>query len=164
MVRPSVDRSTSELVSSATPRNSALGIRIPRPFPHFWILDFIFDAPCPCTFLRKEVPDAQLEQGHKSLYGQARFPNNRPQRALGDLLVIRHREAAKWRRMLTENHVAARLVVKLVAELLQGGNQGLPRNAGQPAQRLTSTISSLMEGGTGSPCFFKLSRYPLIAS
>jgi hypothetical protein len=54
---------------------------------------------------------------------------------------------------MAQNHVASGLVVKLVSD----GNKRLPRNAGQSAQTFTSTISSLIDGGIGSPCFFRLS-------
>ena len=66
--------------------------------------------------------------------------------------------------MVAEDQVTARLMIKVVADFLERCNKGLPRNAGKPTQMFTSTISSPMEGGIGSPCFLRLSMYPVIAS
>ena len=65
---------------------------------------------------------------------------------------------------MAQNEVAARLMIKFVPDFLERSNKGLPRNEGKPTQTFTSTISSPMEGGIGSPCFLRLSRYPVIAS
>ncbi len=57
---------------------------------------------------------------------------------------------------MSENEVTAALVVQLVPDLQKCGGECLPRHAGKLAQTLTSTISSPMEGGTGSTCFSRL--------
>lgn len=59
---------------------------------------------------------------------------------------------------VTQNNVAARLVIYLVADLLKDPDRLLTRNAWQPARASTSMTSSDMGGGIGSPCFLRLAR------
>lgn len=65
---------------------------------------------------------------------------------------------------MPENNMAARLVVREIANLAQYLTQLFSRHYRQLAQIVTSTISSSIDGGIGSLCFFRLSKYPLIAS
>jgi hypothetical protein len=54
--------------------------------------------------------------------------------------------------------VAARLMVGLIADFAKCFH-GVPAGEDrETAHRLTSTISSVIGGGTGSPCFRRLSR------
>jgi hypothetical protein len=59
---------------------------------------------------------------------------------------------------MAQDQVTARLVIKFVADLLECSSKHLPRNTGKFAQMLTSTNSSSIDGGMGSPCFLRLSR------
>ncbi len=59
---------------------------------------------------------------------------------------------------MAENDVASGLVVLFVANLRKRPNGFATGYNRQLAQRATSTVSSQMVGGIGSPCFFKLSR------
>jgi hypothetical protein len=54
--------------------------------------------------------------------------------------------------------MAAGLVVDLIAEFAQGLGHVATGNHRQSAQTATSTTSSVMAGGTGSPCLFRLTR------
>src|SRR5579863_3407388 len=52
----------------------------------------------------------------------------------------------------------------MVAQLLKSAGGVLAGAIGQAAQAGISTISSLIGGGGGSPCFLRLARYPVMAS
>jgi hypothetical protein len=70
--------------------------------------------------------------------------------------MVGHREPAHlW---MAQDDVAAGLMVHLVAELLKGADGLLAGASRKPAHPEISTISSLMGGGTGSPCFLRLAR------
>jgi hypothetical protein len=56
--------------------------------------------------------------------------------------------------------VTAGLVVNLVAKLSKCSDGGAAGHNRQPAHTATSTISSDMDGGTGSPCLARLAMYP----
>src|SRR5713226_8526547 len=55
-------------------------------------------------------------------------------------------------------------MIHFVAQLLKNADGVLAGANGQAAHAGISTISSLMGGGTGSPCFLRLARYPVMAS
>src|ERR1700691_3739870 len=65
---------------------------------------------------------------------------------------------------MAQNDMAGSLMVHLVAHLLKSADGLLAGANGQAAHAGISTISSLMGGGVGSPCFLRLARYPVIAS
>lgn len=54
-------------------------------------------------------------QFHELVDGEAGFTDNFTQRAFGNFFVIRDRNAAKWFKILSKNHVAATLMIKLLA-------------------------------------------------
>src|SRR5579859_2620165 len=60
--------------------------------------------------------------------------------------------------------MAAGLMVHLIAQLLKCAYGVLAGANWQAAHAGISTISSLIGGGTGSPCFLRLARYPVMAS
>ena len=76
--------------------------------------------------------------------------------AFGQFAMIGHGQPTPIR--MSQNDVASRLVVDLItepAESLDGLLTGADR---QVAHVGTSTISSVMGGGIGSPCFLRLAR------
>ncbi len=63
-----------------------------------------------------------------------------------------------WGKRLSQDHMAAGLMIELVAKFLKC-LRGIPSgNHGQSSQRATSMNSSEIEGGIGSLCFFRLSK------
>src|SRR5437762_13923802 len=76
--------------------------------------------------------------------------------------MIWHREPAHLR--MAQDNVAAGLMIHLVTQLFKSANSILAGANGQAAHAGISTISSLMGGGTGSLCFLRLARYPVMAS
>ena len=113
-----------------------------------------------------------LSESH--LAGSQKFPEfgrsqsgltyDSPQSPFCDFLVIRHSQSTMGRRFLPQNDVAATLMIGKVSDLTQYLAQFSCRYYWQLAQTVTSTISSSIDGGTGSLCFFRLSKYPLMAS
>jgi hypothetical protein len=59
---------------------------------------------------------------------------------------------------MAQDYVAACLVVHFVAQLFKSADSILTGANGQAAHAGISMISSLMGGGTGSPCFLRLAR------
>ena len=57
-----------------------------------------------------------------------------------------------------ENDMAPGLVVLFIADLPKGLGCLSSGDNGQSAQTVTSTVSSMIGGGTGSSCFARLSR------
>jgi hypothetical protein len=76
------------------------------------------DCP-PCFVLQK------LQQ---PLYAQPSFANDCPQGSFGDFPMIGNRNSAVGRCHVSQNQMAARLVVKYVADLLKGSDYLLPRD------------------------------------
>src|SRR5213593_3964757 len=65
---------------------------------------------------------------------------------------------------MPQDHVAGGLVIDFVTEPLKRPHRVAARAGRKPAHGETSTNSSVIGGGIGSPCFFRLARYPEIAS
>jgi hypothetical protein len=63
-----------------------------------------------------------------------------------------------WRVCLPKHNVATALMIECVADLAQSLDDLAARQDGELAHTMTSTISSEMEGGTGSPWACKLSK------
>jgi hypothetical protein len=85
---------------------------------------------CTCTRLM-----SHLQQPQQLVRGKSRVPKDRPQRAFGDLLVVRNRHAAKRLSSLPEHDVAPLLPVDHIAGLLEGSDEiaaGDDRKPGQP--------------------------------
>lgn len=64
------------------------------------------------------------------------MPENRTEGALGDLLMIRHRDAAKRRLRLAKHDVASLLPIDYVARLFERLDELPARNDGKPSQAL----------------------------
>jgi hypothetical protein len=62
-----------------------------------------------------------------------------------------------WFGRVPHYDVTAGLMVDLIAEFAQGLGHIATRDHRQSAQTATSTTSSVMAGGTGSPCLARLS-------
>lgn len=103
--------------------------------------------------------DQPLKEISKFLKCQTDLVNDVSQSSFGDSFVVGHSDATKRREDLPENHVAALLMVELVPDLTENFGEFAARKRRQMIQADTSTISSEMGGGTGSPCFARLSRY-----
>lgn len=106
----------------------------------------------------RPVGPARLEQGGELVRGQAGVADEGAQGALGQFRVVGHREAAVRGLAVPQNDVAAGLVVNFVAELPERADSGPAGDDREPGQTATSTISSVMAGGTGSPCLARLAR------
>ena len=74
---------------------------------------------------RRPRASALSKQPSERVYGQARLTNQGPQRTLGQLPVVRYGQPTVWRLMLTEDDVAAGLMVYCVSELGEGSD-GVP--------------------------------------
>ena len=94
--------------------------------------------------------------------GQTGFPNQRAKRAFGQLPVIGHRQSAT--RSVAQDDMAAGLVVHRVADAPESLDRIRAGADGKAAHAGISTISSVMPRGIGSPCFWRLARYPWMAS
>ena len=81
---------------------------------------------------------------------------------LANLFVIGNRKPTHVG--MTENNVAACLMIYLVSQFFESADSLLAGANRQPAHAGISTISSLIGGGTGSPCFLRLATYPVMAS
>src|SRR5207244_12272274 len=81
---------------------------------------------------------------------------------VGELAMIGHCEPPHL--SMAQNDMTSSFVVELIADLFKGADGFIARTHGQAAHAEISTISSLMGGGTGSPCFLRLARYPVMAS
>lgn len=93
---------------------------------------------------------------------QTGFTNERAKRAFGQFPVIRHGQPAA--RSVAKNDIAAGLVIHDVTDALERLDRVRAGTDGQAAHAGISTISSVIPGGIGSPCFLRLARYPWIAS
>ena len=104
------------------------------------------------------VRGCKSEQGFEFIDGESGFSNDGSQSSFGELVVVRNGKTTKWFDRLTEDDVAAALVIKFITDLPQRADNFSARDDWQPAQSATSTNSSEMEGGIGSSCFRKLAR------
>src|SRR2546428_479974 len=74
----------------------------------------------------------------------------------GDLFMIGNCDSAVWRICVANHDVGASLLVPSVSGLAECLHDFSPGKQWK-AHTVTSTNSSEMEGGTGSPCFWRLS-------
>jgi len=95
-------------------------------------------------------------------FGQAGLANERTKRAFCQLPMIGHGQSAT--RSVAQDDVAAGLMVHSVTNTAECLDSVRTRTDGKAAHAGISTISSVMPLGIGSPCFFRLSMYPWIAS
>ena len=79
------------------------------------------------------------------------------QGSLGDLGVIGNGQSPVRRRVVTQNHVTSALPVENVPDLCGRLHDVATRNDRQRRHELTSTSSSVTEGGIGSSCAWRLS-------
>lgn len=106
--------------------------------------------------------DRELKQCDELFPGEPGLADKGAQEIFGEPGMVGHGQAPA--RGVAQNHVAAGLVLKLIpdlAECLDSLSTGTGR---EPSHTGTSIIFSVIEPGTGSPCFSKLRRYPWIAS
>lgn len=113
---------------------------------------------------RRPQMGEKLEQVQKFVHGKPRFADQCSHGSFRNFIVVGNHKAAMWRVSLSQDDVASSLPVPLVAQLAQGLDHlsaGDPREMAHPE---TSTTSSSIEGGIGSLCSRRLSKYPSIAS
>ena len=89
---------------------------------------------CRTRSVTRHVRD--LQQPHQFVCGQPSVPEDRPQRAFGDLLVVRRCHAAKWLSSLSEYDVAPLLSVDHIARLLERSDEIAPGDDRKPSQSL----------------------------
>jgi len=92
----------------------------------------------------------------KFLHTQPRVPENGAQRSSRYFTVIWHHDSAVRRSRVAKHDMAAALPIHLVSGFLQNSNDAAARDHRQP-RHYSSTISSVMGGGIGSPCSCRLS-------
>ena len=97
------------------------------------------------------------ESGDKLLDGDPCVSKNCTERAFRYFSMIRNSNSSVRSRNLSQDDVATTLSVNFIAESLKCSDNLAPRDDGQFAQVPTSTISSLIDGGTGSPRSSRLS-------
>lgn len=107
----------------------------------------------PCWAVR-----AQLQQGNELIDCESGLLDQRSQRTLGDGPMIGNYEPAMGRVAMPKNGVASALPITFATELFERPNHLAGGDARKLAQTATSTSSSLMLGGIGSPCSLRLSR------
>lgn len=108
------------------------------------------------------MKDARSQQFGKLLPRQTGLANERAERAFGQLWMIGHGQTAA--RSVSKDDVAAGWMVHRVAGAPESLDRVRAGTHGQAAHTGTSTISSVMAAGIGSPCFLRLARYPWMAS
>ncbi len=99
-----------------------------------------------------------LERGDELIDSESGLSEKGTQCAFGEGAVLWNDKASVRRISVPQDHVAAALAVALVTELLERPNRLAGRDARQLAQTATSTNSSLIAGGMGSPRSLRLSR------
>jgi len=87
---------------------------------------------------------------------QPRLPYDGSQCARLNLPMSGNSQATKRMAILTQDHVAPGLMVNLIALPLESPDDLVAGQNRQFAHRVTSTNSSSIGGGTGSPCFSRL--------
>ena len=88
---------------------------------------------------------------------QPHFSNDGSQCALGYFFMIRHNDAAMGRLILAKHQVAPTLPVERIAQCGERLHDLSARHDWQFAHGYTSTTSSEIGGGIGSPCASRLS-------
>lgn len=99
-----------------------------------------------------------LEEAGELVYGEAGFPDEAAQGALGELGMEGDGEAAVGRVLVAENDVAAGLAIEAIADAGEGFDCFAAGERRELHPTGTSTISSWMPGGIGSPWCLRLSR------
>src|ERR1044072_7001551 len=106
----------------------------------------------------RSIKNYRLKQILKFSHGQTDLFNNYSHCAFGHVLVIRDNYSAKRFFQLPQYHMASALSVKFITDLAQSLNYFSPGQLRKIAHAATSTISSVIGGGTGSLCASRLSR------
>jgi hypothetical protein len=101
---------------------------------------------------------ARLQQRDEFIDRQAGLADECAEGALGNDPVIRDYEAPVRSIAMAKHDVAAPLAISLIPDPLERPDNLSPGDAGKLAQTATSTSSSLMDGGIGSPRALRLSR------
>jgi hypothetical protein len=99
-----------------------------------------------------------LEKRREVVGRDSSLTNQSTKRPFGKFLVVRHGQATMWFGRMSHYDVTAGLMVYFIAEFAQSLGHVAAGNYRQSAQTATSTTSSVMAGGTGSPCLARLSR------
>ena len=99
----------------------------------------------------------RLQENHELLDGETSFPDQAAQGAPGEFLVVRDRQAPVRRILVAEDDVATGLTIFAVADLDECSHRLSAGDDRETRHIAISTISSLIGGGIGSSCFFKLS-------
>src|SRR3712207_4113362 len=110
------------------------------------------------------TPFVLSEQSFEFVYCQAGLPGDGPQRTSGHFFVVGHGDASVGWRCSSENDVAATPPILFMPDFLQCFHHLASGDTRQGAHTLTSTTSSVIGGGMGSPCASRLSRYAAMAS
>src|SRR2546425_4909809 len=96
------------------------------------------------------------EQCAELFLGEAGLADEGAERAFGKFTVVGNGQpAARW---VTQNNMAAGLMVHFITEFAEGFDRVCTGTDGQAAHTKTSTISSATGLGIGSLCFSKLWR------
>jgi hypothetical protein len=100
------------------------------------------------------VADKRAELLHRD----ARLANQGAKRSFADLAMVRNGKAAMRRLRMPEDNMAAALAIDFIPEPPEGGDGFSARDPRKDAHKATSTTSSEMDGGMGSPRSCRLSR------
>jgi len=111
-----------------------------------------------CCQQPRSLSDVLTQKVNKFIYRKSCFSDYRSQCSFSYFFVIGNSNAAIWRANLPKNYMASALTIYKITCFAEGFNYCFSGNHRQRAQIETSTISSVIEGGTGSPCASKLSR------
>src|SRR6266511_2115093 len=107
-------------------------------------------------------PRTESKQFAELFPGDAGLADKGAERAFGQLAMIGNSQTpTRW---MPQDDVAASLVVHFVTEFSESFDRVCTGTDRQAVHTGTSTISSVMPPGIGSPCFLRLARYPWMAS
>ena len=98
-----------------------------------------------------QVETGCSEKTFKFFHGQTRLTDNRTQCPFRHLTMIGHGQSSVRMDLLPQYHVASPLTVELIADFSKRHKDFAARDDRKRAHKETSTTSSNMEGGTGSP-------------
>lgn len=112
----------------------------------------------------QDVCSVRLQQCFELAHRKSGLADDRTQRSLGNLFVIRHYDTTMRSYLLPKHHVAAALTVKNIAQRAERFDDAATRNDRELPCHHTSTSSSVIGGGTASPLASRLSMYTEIAS
>ena len=105
-----------------------------------------------------------LQKFFEFFQGQPRVAKDGFQGAFCNFFMVGEGQPAVGWVGFSQDNVAPGLMILNISQLPKSLADIFPGQNRKLTQREISTISSSIGGGMGSPCFFKLFRYPLMAS